>query len=30
VKNGELEMRQDESFAPIYLRKRDTPPAGDA
>lgn len=25
VKNGELELRQDGTFAPIYLRKRDEP-----
>jgi segregation and condensation protein A len=32
VKNGELELRQDGTFAPIYLRRRDvdTLPAGDA
>jgi len=30
VKNGELELRQDGTFAPIYLRRRETPPAGDA
>jgi len=30
VKNGELELRQDGSFAPIYLRRRETPLDGDA
>jgi segregation and condensation protein A len=29
VKNGELELRQDGTFAPIYLRRRETP-LGDA
>jgi segregation and condensation protein A len=30
VKNGELELRQDGGFAPIYLRGRDDPPMGEA
>jgi len=25
VKNGELELRQDGTFAPIYMRRRETP-----
>lgn len=30
VKNGELELRQDGAFAPIYLRRVEAPIAGDA